>query len=139
MTILSLFPARIRFVDKDGLLTQEAVRALAKLFERVGGFTGPSVIDLSQADDDDSGLEEFKHETAKALDGLAMAPVAVPQELADPLHPLAPQHHAYEDHQHLLAYAHPEVEQLLSEVSELRAQVAEMRKQIQGLLEGTTL
>ena len=125
MTILSLFPARVRFVDKDGLLTPEAVRALAKLFERVGGFTGPSVIDLAQADDDDSGLEEFKHETVKALDGLAMAPVAVPQEFADPLNPLA--------------YSHPEVQQLLSEVSDLRAQVAEMQKQIQGLLEGTTL
>ena len=95
------------------------------LFDRVGGTVSASTSDLALSDDDDSGLEEFKHEAGKVLDGIRMEPVPVFAEFTDPLHPL---------HQE-----HPEVQQLLAEVSELRALVAEMQKQIQGLQEGTTI
>lgn len=111
MTTLYLFPPRIKFVDSEGRLTSEAIRALGVVFERLGGAVAPSTTDLAQADDDDSGLEEFKHEFGKGLDGVAMAP----------------------------RYEHPEIQQLQSEMSELRSVVAELLKQIQGLQEGTTI
>jgi len=37
MTVLSLFPARVAFVNTDGTLTPEAVRALNSVYERLGG------------------------------------------------------------------------------------------------------
>jgi hypothetical protein len=40
MSVLSLFPARIRFVNQDGTLTQEALRMLEVLVERSGGMLG---------------------------------------------------------------------------------------------------
>lgn len=40
MAALSIFPARIRFVNADGTLTPEAYRALRILFDRVGGALG---------------------------------------------------------------------------------------------------
>lgn len=123
---LQLFTTRAsRFTHPDGTLTREAIRTFEILFERVGGTVSSSTNDLAQSDDDDSGLEEFKHENGKAMDGLSMEPVPVFSEFADPLHPI---------HQE-----HPEVQQLLSEVSELRETVAELQKQIQGLQEGTTI
>lgn len=39
-TALSLFPARIRFVNQDGTLTPEAYRAMQMLYGRVGGVLG---------------------------------------------------------------------------------------------------
>lgn len=42
ITVLQLFPARVRFVDQEGRLTPEAGRALQILFERVGGAIGAS-------------------------------------------------------------------------------------------------
>jgi hypothetical protein len=123
--ILDLFPARIRFVDADGRLTPEAFRALAKVFERVGGATGPSTTDLATSDDEDSGLEEFKHEVSKMLDGLAMLPATVPDPFTDPLHPL-PQEHV-------------DVQHLLTELAGLREEVARLRAEVQGIQEGTML
>jgi len=38
--LLSLFPARVKFVNADGTLTNEAYRALQSLFIRVGGALG---------------------------------------------------------------------------------------------------
>lgn len=40
MSFLNLFPARIRFVNADGTLTQEALRMLEVLVQRVGGALG---------------------------------------------------------------------------------------------------
>ena len=40
------FQARFAFVDKDGRLTTEALRALRGWFERIGGFDGSSTEDL---------------------------------------------------------------------------------------------
>jgi hypothetical protein len=125
MAILDLFPARVRFVDADGRLTVEAFRALAKVFERIGGATGASTTDLAQSDDEDSGLEEFKHEVTKTLDGLAMLPATVSDPFTDPLHPL-PQEHAVVDH-------------LLTELAGLREEVARLRAEVQGIQEGTML
>lgn len=124
MTVLSLFPARVRFVDEKGNLTPEAVRALTKLFERVGGALGPSTTDLSQSDDDDSGLEEFKHEAWKTDDGFAMAPIQQFREYEDPMNPLVKEH--------------PAVEQLLNELAGLREQVAVLQTQINDLQQGVT-
>jgi len=38
--ILSLFPARVRFTDANGILTTEAYKSLQTLFTRVGGASG---------------------------------------------------------------------------------------------------
>lgn len=40
MAALNLFPARVRFVNEDGTLTNEAYRALQIVFGRVGGSLG---------------------------------------------------------------------------------------------------
>ena len=48
MSVLSLFPARIKFVNlDDGTLTPEAWRALRELFQRVGGSTSEAM-DLTE-------------------------------------------------------------------------------------------
>lgn len=122
--ILDLFPARVRFTDADGRLTPEAFRALQKVFDRIGGATGASTTDLATSDDEDSGLEEFKHEIGKTLDGLAMLPAPDRYESADPLHPLAQEH---VDAQHIL-----------TELAGLREEVTRLRAEVQGLQEGTT-
>lgn len=107
---LDLFPARVAFVDlRTGMLTPAAIRALQTVFQRVGGATGASTTDLASADDDDSGLEEFKHETGKALQALALAP---------------------------LAQAQMQIEQLQTEINGLREQVAELVKHAQGIEQG---
>ncbi len=46
MTVLNLFPARIRFVNQDGTLTPEAYRALQILLGRVGGPLGDTGEDV---------------------------------------------------------------------------------------------
>lgn len=43
--LLSLFPARVKFVQQDGTLTPEAYRALQILLSRVGGALGDAGID----------------------------------------------------------------------------------------------
>ena len=45
MTVLSLFPSRVRFVNPDGTLTPEGYRAMQTLFERVGGALGDAGLD----------------------------------------------------------------------------------------------
>lgn len=77
-TSLDLFPARVRIADKDGYASPEFLRALKALFERVGGSTGPSTTDLATSDDDDSGLEEFKHEIIKRIEALEQLPPIEP-------------------------------------------------------------
>jgi hypothetical protein len=125
MAALDLFPSRIRFVDDGGRLTPEAVRALSDVFARIGGSTGPSTTDLAQTDDDDSALEEFKHEAAKSLDGLGLTPAVVFDPFTDPLHPLAQQH--------------SEMQHLLTELAGLREEVSMLRRQITDLSQGTML
>jgi hypothetical protein len=137
-TPLQLFPARVRFTDANGLLTPEAYRALQKVFERAGGATGPSTTDLATSDDEDSGLEEFKHEVTKALDGLALEPTAVFEPFTDPMHPLAQPHDPYTDPMHPLPQEHAEVQQILTELAGLREEVTRLRAEVQGLQEGTT-
>lgn len=109
-TALDLFPQRVAWVDENRRLTPEAFRALNAVFTRIGGSNGPSTTDLASADDDDSGLEEFKHETSKALDALAMSPLAQP-----------------------LIEAQVQIEQLQSEVSSLRDALAELVKHVHGI------
>lgn len=46
MSILKLFPARVRWCNPDGTLTPEAVRMLEILVERVGGLLGDSGADV---------------------------------------------------------------------------------------------
>ena len=57
MATLNLFPSRIRFVDQDGMLTPEAVRALSTLTARVGGSFG------------DQGLDSFGLQFASGGEG----------------------------------------------------------------------
>jgi hypothetical protein len=66
------------------------------------------VNDLATSDDDDSGLEEFRSEVGKALDALALTPVA-----------------------EVLT-----VEYIEAEISSLREQIADLTAQIAGLQQG---
>lgn len=45
---LNLFPARVAFVNQDGTLTPDALKALAILLQRVGGTSGTSVTLINQ-------------------------------------------------------------------------------------------
>ena len=121
-TSLDLFPARVRIADKDGFASQEFLRALQALFVRVGGATGPSTTDLATSDDDDSGLEEFKAEFAKALQGLESAPVALPFPVLDDLTP--PQSLVQAD-------------TIDAEFAAMREQIADLYTQIAALQQGT--
>ncbi|MGI4846168.1 MAG: hypothetical protein ACRYF7_23000 [Janthinobacterium lividum] len=49
MSVLNLFPARVRFVNPDGTLTPEAVRMLDVLVTRVGGALGDNGADVFAA------------------------------------------------------------------------------------------
>lgn len=49
MSVLNLFPARVRFVNPDGTLTPEAVRMLEVLVVRVGGALGDNGADVFAA------------------------------------------------------------------------------------------
>lgn len=70
MSVLNLWPARIRWCNPDGTLTPEAVRMLEVLVNRVGGAVG------------DSGIDVFA--TAALADGTAMPPsVEQPLPAAD--------------------------------------------------------
>jgi len=109
MATLNLFPPRVRWTDETGFLTPEAYRALQLLLVRVGGATGASTTDLAISDDDDSGLEEFKAELFKTLDGLNSAPVAVLET----------------------------IEHLQSELAGLREQVAVLSREIEDINQGS--
>jgi hypothetical protein len=154
-TPLQLFPARVAIGRaSDGTLiyaSDEFLRALQKLFERVGGATGPSTTDLNISDDEDSGLEEFKLEQWRRNDACDMTPLAVFESFTDPMHPLAefvaftdPMHPlsepvAFTDPMPPLVQQHPDQQALQTELSELREEVARLRSQIDGILQGTDL
>jgi hypothetical protein len=121
------------------MIGPEFLRALQVVFERLGGAIAPSITDLATADDEDSGLEEFRHESSKALDALAMVPVASFVQEDDPLHPLVYEHAAYEDPLHPIAQHHAEVQALQTELSGLREEVAQLRSLIDGIQQGTSL
>jgi hypothetical protein len=134
-TALDLFPARVQFVDANGRLTPEAVRALTTLFIRVGGSNAPSNSELAISDDDDSGLEEIKAEISKALDGLSMQPVAESVAFIDPLNPI-PQEHIPLADPAPLPQEHVHTEQVLTELAGLRELMATMQTQINDLQQG---
>lgn len=51
MSVLNLFPARIRWCNPDGTLTPEALRMLEVLVQRVGGMLGDTGADVFAAAD----------------------------------------------------------------------------------------
>ena len=108
-TTLALQPPRVRLVDDNGQITRAWYAYMERLQERVGGYDGPSTIDLAQSDDDDSGLEEFKHEFSKALDALAVQPPQIQEQ---------------------------RIESLETEVAQLRELVAVLLSEIDGLKQG---
>lgn len=122
-TALNLFPSHIRFVDDKGRLTAEAIRAMNSLFTRVGGAVAPSATDLAQSDDDDSALEELRHEAWKALDGANSLPPSLHDPFTDQMHPMRQEH--------------AEVQQLQSEIVGLREEVSALRQELQSLQQGT--
>lgn len=125
-TALDLFPQRVALIDiKTGRLTQEGYRAFATLFERVGGSSAPSNSELAVSDDDDSGLEEFKAELSKTLDGLGMNPAVVLDPFTDPLHGIVQEHSP--------------LQEVLTELAGLREEVAVLRTQINDIQQGAIL
>jgi hypothetical protein len=139
MAILDLFPARIRFVGPDGRLTPEAYRALNDVFERIGGATGPSTTDLAVTDDDDSGLEEFKHEAAKGLQALDLEPATVLEPYIDPMHPLATEHQQYADPFHPIHQEHARSDEPDTEIASLRERITVLEAEINNLKQGSDL
>lgn len=68
---LSLFPARIRFVNADGTLTPEAYRSLQGLLERVGGASGAeSFSEYISIFFDDRPISAEVQESIRAIDEL---------------------------------------------------------------------
>lgn len=125
MAVLDLFPARVAFVDlQTGRLTNEAYRALNAVFARIGGASAPNNNELAVSDDDDGGLEEFKHETSKAIQSLSLLPPVVIEPYTDPLHPIQ--------------QAHAEVQHLMTELAELREQMAVLVTRINDIEQGST-
>lgn len=64
---LSLFPARIRFVNQDGTLTPEALRVLDMLVTRVGGTLGDTGVDVfATPEQPDEGAPQDLQQSAPA-------------------------------------------------------------------------
>ena len=105
---LSLFPARIRFVNADGTLTPEAYRSLQGLLERVGGPVAPGIGDLDAQQLASTGAPELRAELVAAIDGLASVPAIEPLQ----------------------------IDALLSEIHGLRETVARLASKINDLEQG---
>lgn len=104
---------RHQIVDpKTGMATAEELRWRAQMLNRVGGGVAPTINELTFSDDEDSGLEEIRHELTKAIEGLQSAPPLVEQT---------------------------QVDALQTEVCELREVVAELRKELDDLRQGVML
>lgn len=73
MSVLNLWPARIRFVNADGTLTPEAVRMLEVLVTRVGGALGDNGVDVfaAAAAGDMAGMPPSVGQPLPAADALA--------------------------------------------------------------------
>jgi hypothetical protein len=87
MSILNLFPARIRFVNADGTLTAEASRMLEVLVQRGGGTlgdVGADVFALAGAQDDAADVDAVLQQAAP-IDGPG-SPVMQPQQVEPPPH-----------------------------------------------------
>lgn len=107
---LNLFPARVQFVDPaTGMLTVPAQKAMQLLLVRVGGVTAPTINELTVSDDEDSGLEELRHEFSKTFQGLQSAPVMQESQA---------------------------VEFLLTQVAEAQALITELRRELEDLKQG---
>lgn len=120
-TVLSLFPARIRFVDDDGTLTPEAYRALQTLMVRVGGPIAPTINELDAQQYADAGIEETRALLYAAGNEFGSAPAAAPMPADDPLLP---------------PVCGATVDSLQSDVNDLRETVARLTTQINDLNQG---
>ena len=92
-TTLSLFPARIRFVNDDGTLTPEAYRALQTLVDRSGGILGDNGVDtfgdLTGAGSQDSSITDMvaQQTSTTALPEMLQQPVSVDSFIPDIVQP----------------------------------------------------
>lgn len=120
---LSLFPARVKFVNPDGTLTNEAYRALQSLLNRVGGPVSISitevVADLTALNQEVSNINE---DIAAIESDVGSIPVLPTNILPDALDPPLP--------------SFSTVEALQSEVSELREIVAVLAAKINDINQG---
>lgn len=120
-TILSLFPARIAFVNADGTLTPEAYRALQTLMVRVGGPVAPTINELDAQQYADAGIEETRAMLYAVTNEIGSAPGAVPMPADDPLMP---------------PVCTVTVDSLQSDINDLRETVARLATQINDLNQG---
>jgi len=118
MSMLNLFPARVRFVNADGTLTSEASRALADLMVRVGGVLAPTIDELDAQQYSDAGIEEAKAFAFALAGEFGALPLPVP---AAPCESAAPVCEALR------------LDVLATEVHELRETVAQLRTEIDNL------
>lgn len=92
-TTLSLFPARIRFVNEDGTLTPEAYRALQTLVDRSGGVLGDNGVDtfgdLTGAGSQDSSITDMvaQQATTEQVPEMLQQPVSVDSFIPDIVQP----------------------------------------------------
>lgn len=92
-TTLSLFPARIRFVNEDGTLTPEAYRALQTLVDRSGGILGDNGVDtfgdLTGAGSQDSSITDMvaQQATTEQVPEMLQQPVSVDSFIPDIVQP----------------------------------------------------
>jgi hypothetical protein len=88
--------------------TRDFYRWMSDVTERIGGVIAPTNNELAASDFDDAGVEELKHESAKAFDALMQTPPVVEVR----------------------------VEQLETQFAVLMAAVAELAKELDGLKQG---
>lgn len=90
MSVLNLFPSRVRFVNPDGTLTPEAVRMLDVLVTRVGGalgFNGADVFAAAAAGDASGMLLSVEQPllATGALPEILLQPVGPANESVPPV------------------------------------------------------
>jgi len=88
MAALNLFPARVRFVNPDGTLTNEAFRALQIIYERVGGPLGDSGTDTFGEVLGSSGASASGADAFGQVFGIPTDPSGVSSALSDVMQPV---------------------------------------------------
>jgi hypothetical protein len=108
---------RHRITDANGYATAEELRWRQIVYTRIGGAVAPTINELLTSDDEDSGLEEMRHEFSKTMEGLAAMPQWSDSEIRKDM----------------------EAMELHAQVASLHSLVAELRREVEDLKQGQML
>jgi hypothetical protein len=108
---------RHRITDANGYPTAEELRWRQIVYTRIGGAVAPTINELVVSDDEDSGLEEMRHEFTKAIDGLGTLPQWSDAEVRKDIDAL----------------------ELRTQVASLQSLLTELRREVEDLKQGQML